>query len=289
MTEVPVSRLAVWARRIALFSLAATLIAVIIVRSGALEIVPALSTLGGALVLACLAILLAFAAGVVIWRHGTGGGRQAVTALLIGAALIAYPLYLGARASRLPAIYDITTDPIDPPQFDAIARLRPRDANPITYAGLYAAELQHAAYPDIEPDDTTATPQDAYNATMKVITRRKWRVVDSRPPQGPLPRVIDARASQTATVRDGIIEVVARTPILGFRDDIVVRIRPTIDGARIDVRSASRYGRHDLGTNAKRVRSLIDDIDDVLSSPQPEKKPAAPPPKPAGKGNQAKR
>lgn len=289
MTEVPVSRLAVWARRIALFSLAATLIAVIIVRSGALEIVPALSTLAGALVLACLAILLAFAAGVVIWRHGTGGGRQAVTALLIGAALIAYPLYLGARASRLPAIYDITTDPIDPPQFDAIARLRPRDANPITYAGLYAAELQHSAYPDIEPDDTTATPQDAYNATMKVITRRRWRVVDSRPPQGPLPRVIDTRASQTATVRDGIIEAVARTPILGFRDDIVVRIRPTVDGARIDVRSASRYGRHDLGTNAKRVRSLIDDIDDVLSTPQPEKKPAAPPPKPAGKGNQAKR
>ena len=250
---------------------------------------PALSTLAGALVLACIAILLAFAAGIVIWRHGIGGGRHAVTALFIGAALIAYPLYLGARASRLPAIYDITTDPIDPPQFDSIARLRPRDANPITYAGLYAAEQQHAVYPDIEPDDTTATPQDAYAAVMKVITRRKWRVVDSRPPQGPLPRVIDARAPQVGAVRDGIIEVVARTPILGFRDDVVVRIRPTVDGARIDVRSASRYGRHDLGTNAKRVRSLIDDIDDVLSTPQPEKKAPPPPAKPAGKGNQAKR
>ena len=33
-TEQPVSRLAVWARRIVLFSLAATLIAVILVRSG---------------------------------------------------------------------------------------------------------------------------------------------------------------------------------------------------------------------------------------------------------------
>jgi hypothetical protein len=288
LTEAPISRLAVWARRIALFSLAATFVAVIIVRSGALEIVPALSTLAGALVLACLAILLAFGAGIVIWRHGIGGGRHAVTALLIGAALIAYPVYLGVRASRLPAIYDITTDPIDPPQFDAIARLRPRDANPITYAGLYAAEQQHAAYPDIEPDDTAATPQDAYAAVMKVITKRKWRVVDSRPPQGPLPRVIDARASQAGTVRDGIIEAVARTPILGFRDDVIVRIRPTIDGARIDIRSASRYGHHDLGTNAKRVRSLIDDIDDVLSTPQPEKKPT-PPPKPAGKPNQAKR
>jgi len=287
-TEAPVSRLAVWARRIALFSLAATFVAVIIVRSGALEIVPALSTLAGALALACMAILLAFSAGIVIWQHGIGGGRQAVTALVIGTALIAYPLYLGVKAFRLPAIYDISTDPIDPPQFDAIARLRPRDANPVTYAGLYTAEQQHAAYPDIEPDETTATPQDAYAAAMKVIAKRKWRVVDSRPPQGPLPRVIDARASQAGTVRDGIIEAVARTPILGFRDDVVLRIRPTVDGARIDVRSASRYGRHDLGTNAKRVRGLIDDIDDVLSTPQPEKKPA-PPPKPAGKGNQAKR
>ncbi len=61
LNEQPISRLAVWARRIALFSLAATLIAVIIVRSGALDIVPALSTLAGALVLACVAILLALA------------------------------------------------------------------------------------------------------------------------------------------------------------------------------------------------------------------------------------
>jgi hypothetical protein len=287
--EAPVSRLAIWARRIALFSLAATLIAIVIVRSGALEIVPALSTLAGALLLACLAILLAFGAGIVIWRDGVGGGRQAVTALLIGCALIAYPAYLGVKASRLPAIYDITTDPIDPPQFDAIARLRPRDANPVTYAGLYAAEQQHAAYSDIEPDDTTATPQEAFNAAMKVIAKRKWRVVDSRPPQGPAPRVIDARVSQSSAVRDGIVEAIARTPILGFRDDVVVRIRPTIDGARIDVRSASRYGRHDLGTNAKRVRGLIDDIDDVLSTPPPEKKPAPLPPKTPNKANQAKR
>jgi hypothetical protein len=287
--ETPISRLAIWARRIALFSLAATLIAVIIVRSGALEIVPALSTLAGALMLACVAILLAFGAGIVIWRQGAGGGRQAVTALLIGGALIAYPGYLGVKASRLPAIYDITTDPIDPPQFDAVARLRPRDANPVTYAGLYTAEQQHAAYSDIEPDNTTASPQDAFAAAMKVITKRKWRVVDARPPQGPMPRAIDTRASPPNALRDGAIEAVARTPILGFRDDIVVRIRPTIDGARIDVRSASRYGRHDLGTNAKRVRSLIEDIDDVLSTPQPEKKPAPPQPKPPAKPNQAKR
>ena len=38
------------------------------------------------------------------------------------------------------------------------------------------------------------------------------------------------------------------------------------DGARIDVRSASRYGRHDFGTNAARIRSLLEDIDDRLTA-----------------------
>ena len=278
ISEQPTSRLAIWSRRIALFSLVATFIAIIIVRSGALEIVPALSTLGGALALAVLAILLAFGAAVSIWKEGVGGIGEAVTGLLIGLALIAYPLYVGARAYKLPAIYDITTDPIDPPRFDAIARLRPRDANPVAYAGLYTAEQQRLAYSDIEPDLTSASPQEAYDAALKVITKRKWHVVDARPPQGTAPR-------------DGLIEAIARTPILGFRDDVAVRVRATHEGARIDVRSASRYGRHDLGTNAARVRSLIEDIDDILATPTPDKKqPVVPKPgQPPGKASSAKR
>jgi hypothetical protein len=73
---------------------------------------------------------------------------------------------------------------------------------------------------------------------------------------------------------------------------VVVRVRATADGARIDVRSASRYGRHDLGDNAARVRALISDIDDVLAAPQPErpeKKPPVPKPGQAGKGTSARR
>ena len=282
ITEQPPSRLAIWSRRIALFSLVATFIAIVVVRSGALEIVPALSTLGGALALAMLAILLAFGAAVSIWKDGVGGIGEAVTGLLIGLALIAYPLYVGVKAYKLPAIYDITTDPIDPPRFDAIARLRPRDANPVTYAGLYTAEQQRTAYSDIEPDMTNVSPQEAYNAVLKVITKRKWHVVDARPPQASAPR-------------DGLIEAIARTPILGFRDDVAVRVRATHEGARIDVRSASRYGRHDLGTNAARVRALIEDIDDVLATPakgeKPEKQAPVPkaPPQPAAKGASAKR
>jgi len=291
IVEEPTSRLAIWARRVALFSLVATLVAVIVVRSGALEIVPALSTLAGALVLAVVAILLGCGAGIAIWFEGLGGVREAVSALLIGFALIAYPLYIAISAYHLPGIYDITTDPIDPPQFDAIARLRPRDANPTTYEGLYAAEQQQVAYSDIAPDDTDSSPQEAYDAAMKVIAKRRWRVVDARPPQPALPRLVDTRTPQAPAMRDGVIEAIARTPILGFRDDVVVRVRATPDGARIDVRSASRYGRRDFGTNASRVRKLIDDIDVVLATPVPEKKPppAAKPAQPAAKGASTRR
>src|SRR5579871_5565657 len=288
--EEPISRLAVWSLRLALFSLAATFIAIIIVGWGAIDIVPALSTLAGALVLAVVAMLMALGAGIVIWRQGCGGVRQALFAILIGCALIGYPAYLGVKAYKLPSIYDITTDPIDPPRFDAIARLRPRDANPITYAGLYTAEQQQKAYSDIEPDLTDSTAQEAYDAAMKVITKRKWRVVDARPPQGGQPVAPNVRGPLPAfAAREGIIEAIARTPIMGFRDDVVVRIRATSDGARIDVRSASRYGRHDFGTNASRVRNLISDIDDVLALPKkPAPAPSPPKPQPGAKSPQTR-
>lgn len=282
LLEEPMSWLAVWSLRLALFSFIATFIAIVVVRSGALDFVPALATLAGALLLAVVAIMLAVAAGVGIWREGYGGMRYAVAAALIGLSLIAYPAYQGVKAYRLPQIYDVTTDPSDPPQFDVLARLRPRDANPIGYEGLYAAHLQHIAYPDIEADTTTATPQEAFDAVMKIIAKRRWRVVNARPPQAPATgRVADAQAGQGAAGSDGIIEAVAHSLILAFPEDVVVRIRSTADGTRIDARSASRYGHTDLGSNAQRVGDLLADVDDLLSGPQqeepqPEPKPARP-------------
>jgi uncharacterized protein (DUF1499 family) len=138
-----------------------------------------------------------------------------------------------------------------------LARLRPRDANPVAYAGLYAHEQQRAAYPDIEPLDEDATPEAAYRAALAVVTKRKWTIIDRRPPQA-------------ATRREGHIEAVAHTLIMGFADDVVVRVRGGPDGSRIDVRSSSRYGSFDFGSNAARVISLINDIDDAIGDQKPE-------------------
>ena len=256
----PTSRLAIWARRMAGFAFLAAFLAVIIVRSGLLENRPALATFAGALALAVLALVLALSAFVVIWMEGLAGIGAAVTAMVVSLALLAYPAYLGIRAYRLPWIYDITTDPIDPPRYEALARLRVRDANPTTYAGLYAADQQRSAYPDVGPLGTNATAQAAYDAALAVVTKRRWRVVDARPPQ--------------AGRREGRIEAVARTPIMGFRDDVVIRVRAETDGARIDARSSSRYGSFDFGTNAARVRGLMNDIEDAIRAQRPERPPA---------------
>jgi uncharacterized protein (DUF1499 family) len=264
IVDEPTSRLAIWARRCAVFSLAATVLAVLIVRSGILELVPALATFAGALVLSLLGIVLALGAFIVIWKDGIAGAGYAFAAIAIGMALLGYPAYLGYLATKLPMINDITTDPIDPPRFDVLARLRPRGT--VEYAGLYAAQQQRKAYPQIEPLTIAVTPRVAYDTAIAVMLRRKWRVVVDRPPQ-------EGR-------RDGHIEAVARTAIMGFRDDVALRVRPDGDGARIDVRSASRIGRHDFGTNAARIRSLLEDIDTRVSARTEEQRdqPAAKPP-----------
>lgn len=271
--DVPLSKLAAWSARLAWFALAVVILSILIVRTGLLEIEPALATFGAALIFAALAILTAFAAFVVIWRQGLGGIGRSVLGLTLGAALLAYPGYLAYRASKLPAINDITTDTANPPRFDVLARLRPRGSN--AYPGAKTAALQEQYYPDLDGLEYNAPLPLAYRVALQVVTKRKWHIVDALPPT---PR------------RAGEIEAVARTFIMGFRDDVVVRVAASSDGGvRIDARSASRYGDRDFGANAKRLTALLSDIDDAMNEamaapqrPEPEKKPP-PKKKPAPK------
>ncbi|MBR1227631.1 MULTISPECIES: DUF1499 domain-containing protein [unclassified Bradyrhizobium] len=258
----PVSSLATWARNLALFSLIAVVVSIMIVRFGFLEMKPALATFFGALALAGLSILVGLAAFAAIWQNGSRGMGRILLALLLDAAILAYPAYLALQYRKLPRIYDITTDSIDPPRFEALARLRAGEGtNPAVYAGLYSAEQQAIAYPDIETVELEVPPQRAYEITLALINKRKWRVVDERPPQ--------AR-------REGRIEAIAQTMIMGFREDVSIRIKADGEDSRVDIRSASRYFDSDLGSNASRITKLIADINTVADTKPAAKKPAAP-------------
>ena len=263
----PMSKLATWSGRLALFALAATVLSIIIVRSGLLEIVPSLATFAAALIFAALAMLLSFPAFIVIWRQGNTGLGRAVLGLVLGLLLLAYPGYLGYRAAKLPAIYDITTDLANPPRFDALARSRPRER--VNYPGAAVADLQRTAYPDIAPLELDVSPKQAFDTALALATKRKWQMPDPRPP--------------VAGRREAVIEATARTPIMGFRDDVVIRVSPLGQGSRVDMRSASRFGNHDFGANASRIRSFLEDVDDAVgAAPEPRPEPAKkgqPPPK----------
>ena len=265
----PVSGLASWSRNLAIFSVVAVLVSVLIVRFGFLELKPALATFFGALAFAGLSILVGIAGAIAIWQDGSRGISRILVAFLINAALLAYPAYLALQYRKLPRIHDITTDPIDPPRFDALARLRSGDGtNSAVYAGLYSAEQQRIAYPDIETAELEVPVQRAYEITLQLVNKRKWLVIDERSPQPPR--------------RIGRIEAVARTPIMGFREDVSIRVTPDGEDSRVDIRSASRYFESDLGSNAARVRKLIDDINTAAENAQNKpvvKKPPVPAPK----------
>ncbi|TMJ81145.1 MAG: DUF1499 domain-containing protein [Alphaproteobacteria bacterium] len=254
----PVSSLASWARNLAVFSVVAVLVSIMIVRFGFLEMKPALATFFGALACAGLSMLVGLAAFVAIWQNGSRGMSRILLAFLIDAVVLAYPAYLAAQYRKLPAIQDITTDPIDPPRFDALARLRTGEGtNPAVYAGLYSAEQQRTAYPDIETVELDLPVQRAYEVTRELVTKRKWLVIDERAPQ--------------PSRRFGRIEAVARTPIMGFREDLSIRVTPDGDGSRVDIRSASRYFESDFGSNAARISKLIDDINTAAENVKPAK------------------
>lgn len=263
----PISRLASWARNLAVFSVVAVLVSIIIVRFGFLEVKPALATFFGALGLAGLSILIGFAGFAAIWQNGTRGMSRILLAFLIDALVLAYPAYLVLQYRRLPPIHDITTDPTDPPRFRALSRLRTGDdgTNTAVYAGLYSAELQRKAYPDIEPVSVELPVDRTFAIVLRLVNKRKWLIIDERPPR--LPRDI------------GTIEAVARTPIMGFREDVAIRVQPDGDDSRVDIRSSSRYFESDLGSNAARVSKFTDDLNAAAQaeSLKPVRKPPPPP------------
>jgi uncharacterized protein (DUF1499 family) len=268
----PFSGLATWARNLAVFSVVAVLVSILIVRFGFLEMKPALATFFGALGLAALSILIGLAGFAAIWQNGTRGMSRILLAFLINAIVLAYPAYLAWQYRKLPPIHDITTDPIDPPRFEALARLRSGDgANTAVYAGLYSAEQQRQAYPDIEPVELEIPVDRAYAITLQLVNKRKWLVIDERAPLPPR--------------RIGRIEAVARTPIMGFREDVSIRVSPDGDDSRVDIRSSSRFFESDLGSNAARISKLIDDINTAAEAAalKPVKKAVPPATKAPGK------
>lgn len=189
---------------------------------------------------AMAAAVICAVAIVLCWRLSSGRG-WAACGLVVALVVAAIPLGWLYTARHVPPIHDITTDTQTPPRFEAVLPLRQGAANATRYGGAAVAEQQHRAYPDIRPLLVRDPPLDVFQHALKVARQLGWEVV-------------------AADSGRGRIEATDTTFWFGFKDDIVVRIKPADRGTRVDVRSVSRVGRSDIGTNAARVRTFLADL-----------------------------
>ena len=171
-------------------------------------------------------------------REARRGILLAGISLLVGIVLIGIPgrFLLGPPK---PPIHDITTDTQEPPEYVAVLPLRANAPNTTVYGGEKIASQQREAYPDLQPLMLNVPPPQAFERALATVHDMGWDLVAA-----------DAAA--------GRIEATDTTFWYGFKDDVVIRVRPSDDGSRIDVRSLSRVGGGDAGTNAKRVRRYLD-------------------------------
>lgn len=180
--------------------------------------------------------------GLAAWSGRVKGALvTGLLALVTGAIAVGVPYQWRSQARSVPPIHDITTDTQDPPVFEAIAPLRADAPNPVAYPGEETAEQQREAYPDIQTVQLDADPETVFNAAVTVADTMGWKRV-------------------AADRDDGRIEATATTTWFGFKDDVVIRIRPRDGGTGLDVRSKSRIGQSDVGTNAARIRTFLDHL-----------------------------
>ncbi len=252
---LPRTKFATWSRRLAVFSAALILVALVLHRLGRVE-----TPLGIGLVLTgfvgvALALLSGIAASVVIWRKGVPGAWSATAGIALSLAIFAWPVSVVPFYLRTAPLSDVTTDTEHPPEYAALARNRAKAANPVAYRGGALAEVQEQYYPEIKPMILDRPAEEVFESVGEAARRLKWRIVAEEPPQE------DGTA--------GHLEAEDRTLILGFIDDVIVRVESDGGTTRVDIRSLSRYGTHDFGRNASRIKEFYTELQARLEASVP--------------------
>lgn len=170
------------------------------------------------------------------WAMKTLG---AGTLPLLGALVVAGIFVL--RPGPAHRFNDVTTDLADPPLFvegPAAAQPYPDDFRP------WHVEV----YPDLKSQRFDAAPDRVFDAALATAQAIEgWDLV---------------RQDRAA----GTIQVLVRTSIFRFEDDVVIRIRADGAGSIVDLRSKSRIGQGDRGANADRIRDFLTRLSQKLTT-----------------------
>ncbi len=196
---------------------------------------------------ALISAVVSLAGGILVrHEHHPLVVLAAAAGIVIGLTTAGVPLAWLHTAETLPRIHDISTDTVNPPKFVSIMPLRKNAPNSAAYEGKAVAIQQKAGYPDIKPLMLPLAQSAAFDYVLGQAIDKGWDIVDADP-------------------KTGRIEATATTFWFGFKDDIVIRISRAAGGSRIDMRSVSRVGLSDVGTNATRIREFLHRLADNAS------------------------
>ena len=304
-TLVRRSRAADWARLAGTLSLPVLALAAIGGRVGFVPneaILPAVS-LGFLLGVAALA--LGAYSLTDIWNSGADGAHSAILGLFYASPVIVALALIATTAFFYPRLTDVTTDLANPPEFaastghpvlpdafdarsqaasypDIAPRLYPMPVSQVYLAARQLIEdrgwiLTRESHPGSVPDPEEPVAQGEEVDELTRVLALKSVMTQSRGELSPEAQEnAEAEAAREEAAAPGApptdaasFAAVAKTPLLGFEDDVVVRIRSSSEGTVVDMRSASRIGDHDLGQNARRIRRFLAALDLALQ-PVPE-------------------
>ena len=229
------------------FSLLAVLIGALAVLGYRLNVVDFQPALWGLIVSTFIGLLAIVLGSIGTLRAIKAKRPETIASTMAGSTLgilVVMPVFLtvlgGAGAPR---IHDITTDLENPPEFVAIKAIRTPEHNSLDrLKPENLALLQQEGYPDLGSVWINRPFAQVFEQAIALVKKRGWEIA-------------------AVSAANGRIEATDTTPIMGFKDDIVIRMQEMGNRTRVDMRSVSRVGESDLGVNAKRIRLFLTDLE----------------------------
>ena len=245
------SKMAKWALWLARLTMPVTILSFLMMRFGGLHPSIAIYCFAAAIALAMLAMLASFVAFPAIWFEGQIGGTWLWGTFLRSLIVVIPALILVYFYLSRPVFSDLSTNPVEPPEFSAAWSYRHDGDNSLELSSLEMREQQALAYPDLESLQVDHSSELVHLVVLDELKKQNWDII----------RETDHRLSPGGSW----FEAHTRSIVTGLHYVMVIRLIPDGEfGTIIDMRSASLWGPHDLGLNARRIRAFFASVSDRL-------------------------
>ncbi len=239
------SKWAIWSRRLAGLAVPLVIIPVLLHRQRLLDSDVFLIVAVAAGAIAALAAAVSLLALGRLWQSGDHGWGKAISALLLSLACLLPFGYVGALMLHYPAVTDISTAGRE--SLPLVSK--PNEGQGSSVRQLNPTELE-ANFPNVKTRTYPLNTQQVFLIVLQMAEGRGWDIRLKREP---------------ATMLDaGTINAQIET-LLGWRDEVVLRVHGDASAASVDMRSASLNARHDLGANGTRVEQFLIDLDGAIT------------------------